>query len=335
MTGNGQSFVRPLVAAACVVIIASGIRAASHVLLILLISLFLAYVAVPFPRWLRKRFKLATPVALALTVTLVIIVYIFVSFFLYRTALRMMVRLPSYEAHFTTLYQQFTSLLNAHGTHFATVPASGYLSSERVAEFAINNLSNMVGLLSDRLLVWLLSLLFLVEIVEQDESKQGPLGGHLNRYGGDIQRFIGISAKTGGITALANLAVFVALGVDFPILWCVLYFFLQFIPSLGYLIALVPPTFLELLLFGWRRALVVAGSLILTQLLADYVLLPKFMKKGLHVSLLTIMLSLVGWGFLLGLWGGILAVPLTLALRKFITEHSKDGPVVLPSTESW
>jgi predicted PurR-regulated permease PerM len=332
MVDSQQSIMRPLVAAACVVIVAWGIRAASHVLLVLLISLFFAYVIFPFPRWLIKRFKLATPAALALTMTLVGIIYVIVSFLLYRTALRMMVRLPSYEVHFTALYQQITSFLNAHGTHYATVPPAGYFSSERVAEFAIDNLSNMVGLLSDRLLVWLLSLLFLVEIVEQDESKRGPFGGQLIRYGGDIQRFIAISAKTGAITAAANLVVLVALGVDFPILWCALYFFLQFIPSVGYLIALVPPTFLELLLFGWKRALLVAGALILTQLLADYVLLPMFMKKGLQVSLLTIMLSLVGWGFLLGPWGGILAVPLTLALRKFIGEHSKEGAPVLATS---
>ena len=328
MTENNQSFMRPLVAAACIVIVAWGIRAASHVLLVLLISLFFAYMIVPLPRWLIRRFKVTTRAALALTLSLVPIFYVVISFLLYRTALRLAVKVPTYVVHFTALYQQITSFLNGYGMHYATVPPTGYLSSERVAEFAMNNLSNLVGLLSDRLLIWLLSLLFLVEIVEQDESKRGKFGGLLIHYGGDIQRFIGISAKTGALTAAANLVVLLVLGVDFPGLWCVLYFFLQFIPSVGYLIALVPPTLLELLIFGWKRAFIVGGALIMTQLLADYVLLPMFMKKGLHVSLLTIMLSLTVWGFLLGPWGGILAVPLTLALRKFIEGLSKqEAPI--------
>lgn len=49
------------------------------------------------------------------------------------------------------------------------------------------------------------------------------------------------------------------------------------------------------------------------------------LKKGLHVALLEMMLSLVVWGFLLGPWGGVLAVPLTLALRQFVHESLQKG----------
>ncbi len=327
MPENDHRLMRSLQAAAYIVVVAWGIRAASHILLLLLISIFFAYVAVPFPRWLIKRFKLGTQVAVAMTVALVAIIYVVFSSLLFVTSLRMMVKLPTYEVHFTAVYQQVTALLNSHGTHFANLPPAGFLNPDRVAELAIGILPTAVGLFSERLLVWLLSLLLLVEIVEQEESKRSPVAVTLIHYGADIQRFIGIQAKTGAITALANFALLAALGVDFPMLWCVLYFFLQFIPSLGFTIALVPPTFLALLIFGWKRALLVGGGLALTQLLADYLLQPMFMKKGLHVSLFEIMLSLIVWASLLGLWGGVLALPLTLALRKFIQESSSEAPI--------
>jgi AI-2 transport protein TqsA len=316
---------RLLVSAACIVIIAWGIKAASHILLIILISLFLAYVMVPFPRWLIKRHKVSKHVALGMTVALIAFLYLFFSSLLFGVGIHMMVRLPSYEEHFTALYQQVTTYLNSHGTHFASLPAAGFLSADRVAEIAIKVLPGAIGLLSDRLLSWLLCLLFLVEIVELEGSKRSPLAAVLIHYGDDVQRYIGIQAKTGAITMLANFTLLFALGVDFPIVWCFLYFFLQFIPSLGFIIALVPPTLLALLVLGWKRALLVAGGLLLTQLLSDYLLQPMFMKKGLHVSLFEVMMSLVIWGSLLGPWGGILAVPLTLALRKFIRESSKEG----------
>ena len=69
---------------------------------------------------------------------------------------------------------------------------------------------------------------------------------------------------------------------------------------------------------GWKRALLVAGCLILTEMLGDYVLKPMMMIKGLHVSMMEIMLSLIVWGFLLGPAGAILAIPLTLVLRRLI-----------------
>ena len=78
-------------------------------------------------------------------------------------------------------------------------------------------------------------------------------------------------------------------------------------------------------MLGWKRALLVAGGLILTQMVGDYVVRPMLMKKGLNISFLEIMLSLVIWSFLLGPPGAILAIPLTLALRKAIKRPFTEG----------
>jgi AI-2 transport protein TqsA len=64
--------------------------------------------------------------------------------------------------------------------------------------------------------------------------------------------------------------------------------------------------------------LLVLACLVLTEMLGGNVLQPMLMKKDLDVSLTSVTLSLLGWGFLLGPAGVILSVPLTLALRRFI-----------------
>ena len=205
-------------------------------------------------------------------------------------------------------------------------------SSDRIIEFARMILPTVIGLFSDRLLISLLSLIFLIEMADPEGAKTGPLARNLAYYGADVQAFITISAKTGAINALANFVILIALGVDFPVVWCFLYFFLHFIPNVGFLISLVPPTLMALLMLGWKRALLVLGGLILTEMLGDYVVKPMLMIKGLHVSLLQIMLSLMIWGFLLGPAGAVLAIPLTLALRKYI-----DSPLVeaeLPAAQA-
>jgi predicted PurR-regulated permease PerM len=149
-------------------------------------------------------------------------------------------------------------------------------------------------------------------------------------YGKDVQRFIAISAQTGAIIALANLVLLIALGIDFPVLWCVLYFLLQFIPSIGFLIAIVPPALLALLTFGWKRALFVIIGLVVTQMASDYILQPRLMKKSMHISLLEIMLAIMIWGFLLGPMGAILGVPLNLALKKYIQNPHTERDSVAP-----
>ena len=73
-----------------------------------------------------------------------------------------------------------------------------------------------------------------------------------------------------------------------------------------------------------EESLLVAGGLILTNLIVDNVVTPIFMKHAVDVSFLDITLSLVIWAFLLGLTGAILAIPMTLALRKFVAKSSSE-----------
>jgi predicted PurR-regulated permease PerM len=157
---------------------------------------------------------------------------------------------------------------------------------------------------------------------EKLERRWAPLAEKPAYYGSDARSHVAVTAKTAGINALINLVFLLVLGVDTPVVWSFLCFFLDFIPTLGFVIALVPPTFVTMLMYGWKRALLVAGGLILTNLIVDNVVTPIFMKHGVNVSFLDITLSLVAWAFVLGLAGAILAIPLTLALRKFVAKNS-------------
>ena len=151
-------------------------------------------------------------------------------------------------------------------------------------QFMSNILPTTIELLSDRLLIWFLTLLFLVELLDPERGNS-PIAKRLANFGKDIQRFIATTAETGAIIALANLLLLSLLGVDFAVIWCLLYFFLHFIPSIGFMIALVPPTLLALLMLGWKRALLVLGGLFLTEMLGENVLKPSLLKKGLDVGL--------------------------------------------------
>ena len=156
---------------------------------------------------------------------------------------------------------------------------------------------------------------------------RSALAERMSYYGSGAGNYVAVTARSAGINALMNLAFLIVMGVETPVVWSFLYFFLDFIPTLGFLIALVPPTFVTLLMFGWKSALLVAFGLILTNLIVDNVVTPIFMKQAVDVSFLEITLSLVGWTFLLGLMGAIVAVPLTMALKKFVAESLRSEQV--------
>ena len=325
--GFDGSAARPLQVSAYVVIVAWGIRAASEILSIVLLSMLLAYAYLPLPKWLMRRFHLRKGVAISLGLAFVALLYLILSVGLFETSFKMRERLPLYEDHLASLDHQLVVFLTSHGIQSSALSSANFYSPERIMTFMSFLAPKVVGLFSDRVLIGILSLIFLFEIAESEETAATPLGRKLLYYGKDVQRFIGISARTGAMIALANLVLLIALGVDFPVLWCVLYFLLQFVPSIGFLIAMVPPAVVALLSFGWKRAMFVVIGMTATQMASDYILQPKLMKKGMHINLLEITLALMIWGFLLGPPGTILGVPLTIALKKYIQDPHPDLPL--------
>jgi AI-2 transport protein TqsA len=323
---------RIVLGAAGTVIILAGVKAASAVLAPLLLSLLLAYAAVPFPKWLMRRFKLRKSAAIVLTAVAVAAFGLYLLLALDLATIRIAAKLPIYEERLANLYQQIDGYLNAHNIASPSLSVKGVFTPERLREISRAVLPEAGEIISNGLLIGVLAFLFVIEMAGEIGEQIGPLAERLAYYGSDAGGYVTITAKTAGINALINLVFLIVMGVDTPVVWASLYFCLDFIPTLGFVIALLPPTLVTLLMYGWKRALLVAGGLILSNLIVDNAITPIFMKHAVGISFLEITLSLVGWAFLLGLTGAILAIPLTLALRKFLAKNlDQSEPALNPS----
>jgi len=112
-------------------------------------------------------------------------------------------------------------------------------------------------------------------------------------------------------------------GVDFPVLWGVVAFALNFVPNVGSIVAAIPPILLAFVQYGWERAVVVAVGYIVINTVIGNVLEPRLMGRKLGLSSLVVWLSLVFWGWVWGPVGMLLSVPLTM-LVKLLLERSDD-----------
>jgi hypothetical protein len=166
-------------------------------------------------------------------------------------------------------------------------------------------LPHAAGFLGDGLMVSILASCFLIMMTEQDTANRSFFVERVTSYGGELQRYVAITAQTSAIAASANLILLLAVGVDFPLLWCALYFFMSFIPNVGFIIAIIPPILLALVMLGWKTALFVTGGLVVVNLMQEYGLNPMLMKKGVDISFIEIILSLTVWSFLLGPAGAV------------------------------
>jgi predicted PurR-regulated permease PerM len=209
--------------------------------------------------------------------------------------------------------------LHAHSIDITGFSVTNFATPNQVVSFARLILPQGGDLFSDGLVVVLLGWILLSMMAEDSGSANTrPI---LTQVQNDVGRYVTVYTNAGALTALANLVLLAVFGVDFPLVWCVLYFFLNFIPSIGFVLALVPPGCLALLMLGWKKALLVVGGLVLTQLVSIYAITPMFLReKGVKVSSMEKTISLLWWVFLLGPVGGILAIPLTLAMKRFVPD---------------
>jgi predicted PurR-regulated permease PerM len=126
-----------------------------------------------------------------------------------------------------------------------------------------------------------------------------------------IQRYIGMKTLVSLLTATISYAVLALVGVDFAIIWALLVFFLNFIPTIGSIIAVIFPALLTLVQFDTITPfLVVALGLGGTQFVIGNVIEPMYVGKSLNLSSFMILLALSFWGTVWGLPGMFLAVPL-------------------------
>jgi predicted PurR-regulated permease PerM len=95
----------------------------------------------------------------------------------------------------------------------------------------------------------------------------------------------------------------------------VLAFVFNFIPNIGSIIAAVPAILITLVQLGGVDALLVAGFYFLVNILVGSVLEPRVMGEGVGLSTLVVFLSLLFWGWLLGLVGMLLSIPLTIMAK--------------------
>ena len=113
------------------------------------------------------------------------------------------------------------------------------------------------------------------------------------------------------------------LGVEYALLWGLLMFFLNYIPSIGQVIASVPPILLSLIDGGVNIAIWVTIWLIIVNTFFGIGIEPRYMGEGLGISSLVVLLSLIFWGWLLGPVGMFLSAPLTMVMKIVLQNDQK------------
>ena len=139
-----------------------------------------------------------------------------------------------------------------------------------------------------------------------------PQVERLTVFGRNVVRQLGLRAIVNLVTGAGVVVLMFVLGVDFPLMWGILTFFLSFIPWIGLVLAVAPAVVLALAEHGIDRALLVIAGVIVINILAENALSPMLMGRGLSLSPTVLFIGFIFWAWLLGGPGAFLAAPLTI-----------------------
>ncbi len=310
----------PLITAAAAVIIIAGLHMAAPLVNIILLAFLLAMSLTPLMEYAIKK-GVKPALAVTLTVTVVVVGGLALSAIVGSSISRMIDILPTYQPRLAEIRESLVSFLNSLGIDAQRAVASANLEPERVIGIAGSLLSAALGLMSTSLVVLLVVVFILIEAsgtiaaIHRGEHAHAIMFRYLV-YGKEVRKYVSIVSLTGLIVAVGNTILLLILGVDFAVLWGVFSFFMNFIPNLGFLFSVIPPAGLALLVLGWEKALIVVVGFFIINSISENVIKTRFMAKGLDVSLLLVIISLLVWTWTLGAMGTILGVPLTLVLYR-------------------
>jgi predicted PurR-regulated permease PerM len=309
------SFLRVMLFLAATVVVLVGMRLGAPILNPILFAVVLSLLFSPIYAWLRRH---RTPTPLALLIMLVGLTILFGGIFLILgvSISRFSADLASYTGKLNGQVNNIEDLAKSLG--LSNVDIRDAVKPSALAGAIGSVLGGIADFLSNLFLILIIVLFLLAEgpaMMSRLRASAGsdhPQLASITAFGHSVVRQLGLRAIVNLVTGAGVTILLLALGVDFPVMWGILTFFLSFIPWIGLPIAVAPAVVLALAEHGIDRALLVITGVVVINVVAENLLSPMLMGRGLSLSPTVLFIGFIFWAWLLGGPGAFLAAPLTI-----------------------
>jgi AI-2 transport protein TqsA len=316
---------RYLAAAAAVVIIVAGMRAASQILVPLLLAVFVAAVLTPVIQWM-QRHRVPTPVALVIVMAVIAGVMLGVGLMV-GTSLHDFTQDLEGDELQVRLKTQLQAMLDYVRTWGIEVPpnAGDLMNVEmdtRTVTSVARTMAGEIGSLLSKTVLILIAVIFMLSEAALFPAKLRSVlsdpqdsMGHLSEILENIRRYMAIKTLTSLLTGVLVALLLWFLGVRYPILWGMVAFLFNYVPNIGSILAAIPAVLLALITQDAATAVWVTIGYLAINMTISYAIEPRYMGQGLGLSTLVVFLSLIFWGWVLGPVGMLLSAPLTMVAK--------------------
>ena len=311
---------KTLIVFATLIVIVAGLKAAEDLVVPFLLAAFIATIAATPVFWLEKH-RVPVGISIFSVMVTMIIVLIGIGAVVAQSVGEFTDRLPFYRDNLTAQVNGVIAWLAQFGIEISSEVISTYFDPGTALVLAGNTLRGFGAVLGNGFLILLTVIFILAEASSFPRKLRDVLKNperdlpYFSRFAENVNRYIAIKTTVSVFTGLVIGVYLAILDVDFPVLWGLLAFLLNYVPTIGSIIAAVPAVLLALVQLGTGSALLTAAGYVVVNIVMGNAVEPRFMGKGLGLSTLVVFLSLVVWGWMLGPVGMLLSVPLTMTAK--------------------
>ena len=284
------------------------------------LGLFLAAIAAPLFTWIEGRGRSAG-LALALTIAIVVGVVGGLVVLAISSAHALAESLVVYSDALSARYADAASGSGAAATLRDLVPQDVLVLALRTATGIAIQIGGNLAFAVVIAALLLLDGRRLARLVAGGLGSANPVFREAPGLARAAVTYLVVRIRVNAVTAASLLALMLIVGVDQAVLWAIGAFFLSFVPYLGLIVVLVPPTILAFAESGPGAAAVIVIGGIVLNLIAENVLEPTLAGRALSIATWVVFTMFFFWAWLIGPVGMLLAMPITV-LVVLVLDHN-------------
>ena len=306
---------------AAVIVVIYGMQMAKVLLVPFLIAVFLALITARPMLWLQQK-RVPSFLAALIIVSTIMSILAIVGTILGSSIAEFTAALPGYQARLDAIVDGVFDFVVQHLNGDESMESLGDMIDPGWAMGLVATILNSLkDVLTNTFLIIFTMIFMLLEVSSFGTKVQAAFGrsaDSLQRpraFLNDLGRYLGIKTLVSSATGLCAGLLTWSIGLDFPLLWAMLAFLLNYVPTIGSIIAAVPAVLLALVQLGPGEAGAIAIGFAGINVAFGNIIEPRLMGYGVGISPLVVFLGLVFWGWVFGPVGMLLSVPLTMAFK--------------------
>ena len=248
-------------------------------------------------------------------------------------------QLPAYQSNITKITESINTTFNID----VVSSVKEFLGEYEYTKLLSGLFNSLTDIFGDAFLIIIYTLFLLLEepffskkikTIYAKQDDQEEVNDVFQQLDKSIGRYLSLKTLISLLTGLLSYFALLFIGLDAPLFWAFLIFLMNYIPTVGSLIATAFPAMFAMLQFGelmpgvW--VLIVVGAI---QLVVGNYIDPKLTGKSLNVSPLVVLIGLAFWGAIWGIIGMILSVPITVMMIIIFSEFPQTRAIAILLTK--